>query len=116
MDINETEMKIFFVNGIEIDFFKLAKKVYESGFSVRHIRAVLAPEYIIAENQNLLLNNNAKYVILSHTPDKDTLNQTLLFVNHKMINKYEYEKYRKLYSDKFSMYKKRNPIYFVIVE
>lgn len=57
MDLNSNIARVYFKSGGAVDFEALAKKVKESGFSVRHISFALPEDVIFKEDGSFSIGN-----------------------------------------------------------
>ena len=93
MDLNTNMAKITFRNGREVSIFKLAEKVYDSGFSVNRLWAVYTfPELEVREN-TLYTIQETNFCFLEIGVKKILGPTRIVFLNKKLTSRKEYARW-----------------------
>jgi hypothetical protein len=114
MDLNNNIAIIYFRQGREVSFRKLADKVYDSGFSVRYIQAEL--NIVKTELKDYLVYpfGESEYHFLDVGSSLDVEgNIEVLFLNKKLISKKEYTRWEKWIKEDIRKNGKNDKVYYV---
>lgn len=102
MDLNSNIALVYFKPGEAINFEALAKKVKESGFSVRHISFVIPEEVKVSEDGSFSIGDMEFYLLKKSTDKNQSRSYRIL--NRNCLSKSDY----KQISSKIRHFEKKN--------
>jgi copper chaperone CopZ len=90
MDLNKNIASIFFIKDRLVDIHKIAKKVYDSGYTVRYIHANCSFSDVKCSDYSIYKIGSDEYHFLDMGMNIINGTFTIVFLNKKLISKKEY--------------------------
>jgi copper chaperone CopZ len=99
MDLNKTEAILYFLPGSNIDFYAIAAKVRDAGFSVRYVSAVVEFTNVAAENHKIYNLGTSRLAFIETGNQNLDGEKNIIFIDKDLINKDEFTKWRRFIAE-----------------